>query len=160
MVPRTHVSFVTNMVLQQSIISVSQVLDFLIEKGMDWKLNAISVMIKAKYFKKQQKLSVEFETMTQPFLARIINHLCFYKHNCNKLFPLQLNFFPFNWTFFPLTELFSLQQNFTAGTFIPGSWDVIRCLPRVFRLCPWGKALALVIFAVWNCNLLPIVAYI
>ena len=147
MVPRTHVSFVTNMVLQQSIISVSQVLDFLIEKGMDWKLNAISVMIKAKCFKKQQQLSVEFETMTQPFLARVINHLCFYKHNCNELFPLQLNFF-------------SLQQNFTAGTFIPGSWDVIRCLPRVFRLCPWGKALALVIFAVWNCNLLPIVAYI
>ena len=147
MVPRTHVSFVTNMVLQQSIISVSQVLDFLIEKGMDWKLNAISVMIKAKYLKKQQQLSVEFETMTQPFLARVINHLCFYKHNCNELFPLQLNFF-------------SLQQNFTAGTFIPGSWDVIRCLPRVFRLCPWGKALALVKFAVWNCNLLPIVAYI
>ena len=147
MVPRTHVSFVTNMVLQQSIISVSQVLDFLIEKGMDWKLNAISVMIKAKYLKKQQQLSVEFETMTQPFLARVINHLCFYKHNCNELFPLQLNFF-------------SLQQNFTAGTFIPGSWDVIRCLPRVFRLCPRGKALALVIFAVWNCNLLPIVAYI
>lgn len=58
------------MVLQQSIISVSQVLDFLIEKGMDWKLNAISVMIKAKYFKKQQQLGVEFETMTQPFLAQ------------------------------------------------------------------------------------------
>ena len=71
------------MVLQRSIISVSQVSDFLIEKGMDWKLNAISVMIKAKYFKKQQQLSVEFETMTQPFLAHIINHLCFYKHNCN-----------------------------------------------------------------------------
>ena len=77
------------MVLQQSIISVSQVLDFLIEKGMDWKLNAISVMIKAKYFKKQQQLSVEFETMTQSFLARVINHLCFYKHNI-----IVMNFFP------------------------------------------------------------------
>ena len=115
MVPRTHVSFVTNMVLQQSIISVSQVLDFLIEKGMDWKLNAISVMIKAKYFKKQQQLSVEFETMTQPLLARVINLLCFYKHNCNELFPLQLNFFPFNRTL--LLVLLFLARGMSLGVF-------------------------------------------